>query len=150
MPLSTMVLRLWGWVNMLLSAVGLFVAGGGIHALHWNMSSCLELGCSRVLCGFRLRRAGRVVSGGCMLGIVCGKVVSVGSLGELFALCRRAFLCGLGVRELWLGWFGYGVGVWAGICIRLRGGCVRVGVSVLWMVLVFVCFVCVFCAGGCF
>ena len=98
---------------MLVSAVGLrlSVAGGGIHALHWNMLSWLELGRSRVLCGFRLRRAERVVSGGCMLGIVCGKVVGGGSLGELFALCRRALLCGLGVGELGFGWFGYGVGV---------------------------------------
>ncbi len=130
-PLSTMVLRLWGWV-MLVSVIGLrlSVVGGGIHTLHWNMLSCLELGWSQVLCGFRLRRVGRLVSGDCMLGVVCGKAVGGGSVGELFALCWRALLCGLGVEELGLGWFGYEVGVWAGVSDRLRGRCVRVGVCV--------------------
>ena len=87
---------------MVVSAVRLrpCVAGGGIHALHWNMLSWLEFGCFRVLRGLRLRWVGRVVSGGCMLGFVRGEiawVVGGGSLGELIALCRRAILFGLGV-----------------------------------------------------
>ena len=74
-PLSTIVLRLCGW-GMVVLTIGLrsCVTRGGVHALHWNMLSWLGLGCSRVLCGLRLRRVRRVVSGGFMLGFVCGEV----------------------------------------------------------------------------
>ena len=82
-PFSTIVLRLWGW-NMVVSTVGLrsCVAGGGVHALHWNMLSWLGLGSSRLLCDLRLRRVGRVVSGGFMLGFMCGEVAWVGGGGS--------------------------------------------------------------------
>ena len=70
------------------------MVGGGIHALHWNMLRLLEHGCSRVLRGLRLRRVGRVVNDGCMLGFFRAEVAWVvgdGSLRGLVALCRRAF-----------------------------------------------------------
>ena len=93
------------------------VSGGGIHALHWNMLSWLELGCSRGLRGLRIRRAGRAVSGGCTLGFVRGDVACVvggGSLGGLVAFCRRVFI--------WVGCLGIGSGlVWG----RGMGGCLR-------------------------
>jgi len=78
MPLWTIVLRLLGW-GMVVSTVGLrsCVVGGGIYALHWNMLSWLRLGCSRVLCGLRFRRVGRVVSGGFMSSFVCRGVEGV-------------------------------------------------------------------------
>ena len=77
--------------------------------MHWNMSCWLELGCSRVLLGLRLRWVERDVSGGCMLGFVRGEVtwvVSGGSLGGLVVFCRRFFFMGW-VFDSWE-WAGLG------------------------------------------